>query len=304
VPHLVQSLVRMAAAGGNYLLNVGPKPDGTIAEEQAAVMREIGKWLTKNGESIYRSHAGPRLEDPNIRVTRKGTTLYLHLLEWPARNRIVLPNVIAEGVKEAALLGSGSELEVVETDEGAELRGLPIMPPDPLVNVIRVEFFRLPEHFTFGAKEQAVAVPQPVSVSASSPTHLTPETARFEGLGVKGAKLRVRRNEAGKAFISGWMVPDHAAHWDARVEESGRYRIDVVVAAPETHAGAVVKLIAGSTELTFTAPETRSLDTVETVHAGTVELSAGVTRITLQPEKLKWGYLSPDIAEVVLTPVG
>ncbi|OQB39789.1 MAG: Alpha-L-fucosidase [Candidatus Latescibacteria bacterium ADurb.Bin168] len=304
VPHLVKSLVRMAAAGGNYLLNVGPKPDGTITGEQAAVMHEIGKWLAKNGESIYGSHAGPRLEDPNIRVTRKGTTLYLHLLEWPARNRIVLPNVIAEGVKEAAVLGSGLELEVVETDNGAELRGLAIMPPDPLVNVIRVEFFRLPEHFEFGAKEQAVVVPHPVPVSASSPTHLTPETARLEGLGVKGVRLRVRRNEAGKAFISGWMVPDHAAHWDARVEESGHYRIDVVVSAPETHAGAVVKLVAGSEELTFTAPETRSLDTVETVHVGTVELTAGVTRITVRPEKLKWGYLSPDIAEVVLTPVG
>jgi len=304
VPQLVKSLVRMAAAGGNYLLNVGPKPDGTIDDEQASVMREIGKWLTKNGEAIYGTHAGPKFDDANIRVTRKGATLYLHLLEWPARNRIPMPNVIAEGVKEATLLCNGASLEVVETENGAELRGLPTMPPDPLVNVIRVEFFRLPEKFSFRAEEPAVVAPAPIIVSAHFPTHLTPETAQLEGLGVKGAKLRVRRNEAGKTFISGWMVPDHAAHWDVNVEKKGRYRIAAAVGSPETHSGAVVKVIAGGAESTFTAPATTSLDTVTTVEAGTVELPAGPTRITLRPEKLKWGYLSPDIAEVVLTPEG
>jgi alpha-L-fucosidase len=291
----------MAAASGNYLLNVGPAPDGTIPEDQATVMCAIGDWLARNGESVYATQAGPKLTDGTIRCTRRGNTLYLHCLEWPAVNRIPLPTVLPEGVKEAVLMTTGAALEVVETADGSELRGLPAIPPDPLINVIRVEFYRAPKLFSAGALK--VVDPVVVTVPSYAPTRLLPEKAEFEGLGVKGAKLRVRRNAAGGQFISGWMVPDHAAHWNLNVEREGRYSISAIVGAPATHAGAVIKVVAGDTEFTFTAPETATLDAVKTVQVGKVELPAGHGRITVRPEKLKWGYLSADIAELVLTPV-
>ena len=71
-------LIRGAGGDGNILLNVGPRPDGVIDSEQASRLKDIGKWLAKNGESIYGTRGGPWLPAKNIVSTRKGNTIYLH----------------------------------------------------------------------------------------------------------------------------------------------------------------------------------------------------------------------------------
>lgn len=77
---LIEYLVRTAAKGANLLLNIGPRPDGTIPEEAASRLREIGKWLKVNGESIYGTQAGEYSGEWGV-STAKGKTTYLHILD-------------------------------------------------------------------------------------------------------------------------------------------------------------------------------------------------------------------------------
>jgi alpha-L-fucosidase len=56
---LIHNLCDIASKGGNYLLNVGPKPDGTFPEQSVQALKEIGDWMKVNSEAIYATKAGP-----------------------------------------------------------------------------------------------------------------------------------------------------------------------------------------------------------------------------------------------------
>jgi alpha-L-fucosidase len=98
-------VIRGAGGDGNILLNVGPRPDGIIDPEQAGRLKEIGDWLAKNGQSIYGTRGGPWKPTPSIASTRKGNTVYLHILR-SADGRVELPALPVK-IKTAALLDGG-----------------------------------------------------------------------------------------------------------------------------------------------------------------------------------------------------
>jgi alpha-L-fucosidase len=80
---LIRTLIDVASKGGNFLLNVGPTPKGTIQPEFQERLLAIGEWLKVNGESIYGSTYGP-LQDVSFgRTTAKGNVVYLHIFDWP-----------------------------------------------------------------------------------------------------------------------------------------------------------------------------------------------------------------------------
>lgn len=74
-------LIRCAGGDGNMMLNVGPMPTGEIAPEQVGLLKEIGRWLTKNGTSIYGTRGGPWKPTPSIVSTRRDNHVYLHILK-------------------------------------------------------------------------------------------------------------------------------------------------------------------------------------------------------------------------------
>lgn len=78
---LVRALIDAASKGGNFLLNVGPMPDGTIQPEFVERLTGIGDWLRINGDSIYGTTYGPLQSLPFGKMTAKGKTLYLHVFD-------------------------------------------------------------------------------------------------------------------------------------------------------------------------------------------------------------------------------
>ncbi len=83
---LIRALIDAASKGGNFLLNVGPTPEGTIQPEFEERLLGIGAWLKVNGDSIYGTTYGPLQSIPFGRMTAKGKTLYLHVFDMPANN--------------------------------------------------------------------------------------------------------------------------------------------------------------------------------------------------------------------------
>ena len=88
----LRSLINVVSHGGNFLLNIGPRGDGSVVEFESEVLKEIGAWLKTNGEAIYGTEASPFREDFAWgKSTRKDNKLYLILSgEYPANGTIEL----------------------------------------------------------------------------------------------------------------------------------------------------------------------------------------------------------------------
>ena len=91
IKELITLLARTASKGANLLLNVGPRPDGSIPDQSAALLRQMGAWLKVNGESIYGTVAGCVPESEWGVSTQNGNNLYLHILK-PV-SKVVIPYV-------------------------------------------------------------------------------------------------------------------------------------------------------------------------------------------------------------------
>jgi len=132
---LIRSLVEVASRGGNFLLNVGPQPDGVIQPEFQERLRAIGRWLEANGDSIYDTTYGPVQGLPALRTTARGKSIYLHIFDWPT-SMLELAGV-APKVVSARLLADGKPLKFRQSEAGLQI-DLPAQPPDADVSVIEL----------------------------------------------------------------------------------------------------------------------------------------------------------------------
>jgi alpha-L-fucosidase len=89
----ILKLAEVAARGGNYLLNIGPRGDGSIVEFEAEVLRGVGAWLEKSGEAIYGAKPQPFRQLDFGHATVKGNRLYLLVRNWPADGLLRLPGL-------------------------------------------------------------------------------------------------------------------------------------------------------------------------------------------------------------------
>lgn len=117
----LQSLIRSAGGDGNFLFNVGPRPDGTIDPLQAERLREMGKWLRKYGYSIYGTRGGPFRPSGWGVSTSKGSKIFLHILTWHGNPvKIILPH-INTGIK-SCKLADGGEITLENLSAGYEIK--------------------------------------------------------------------------------------------------------------------------------------------------------------------------------------
>jgi alpha-L-fucosidase len=135
---LLNMLVRCAGGDGNMLLNVGPTPSGEIAPEQAGRLREMGAWLAKYGQSIYGTRGGPFRPGRFAVSTRKGRTIYLHVLRWPGET-LLLPAIPVKIVR-GEVLGGGA-VTIRQSDRLIEVT-VPAGDRRPLDTVIALELDR------------------------------------------------------------------------------------------------------------------------------------------------------------------
>lgn len=133
----IYSLSRIVCYGGVYLLNVGPRPDGTIPESQVNSLRAIGEWLEVNGEAIYGADPSP-LKFPPYAITSKPGKLYLHLKELE-QAEVILEGILSE-VTNAYCLADPAQQSLSVEQEGSEIRiRVPEELRQPRVTVVVLE---------------------------------------------------------------------------------------------------------------------------------------------------------------------
>jgi len=134
---LVQNLVECARDGGNYLLDIGPRADGSVPEQAVARLNAIGAWLRRNGEAVYGTQRC-RFPHGNIGVyTRKGKTLYTIIYFWPGK--VMTVGGVHFTVKSARFLAGGQPVDFMQKGTQLIFTGLPDSAPDEPVTVIAAE---------------------------------------------------------------------------------------------------------------------------------------------------------------------
>jgi alpha-L-fucosidase len=133
---LIRTLVEVASRGGNFLLNVGPQPDGQIQPEFVERLQAIGKWMDRNGDSIYGTTYGPIQGISAVRTTAKASDVFVHILEWPTSPLELSVNNLPK-FRFASVLSSGEAIQFRQENERLLLK-LPPQSPDPVMTVIRM----------------------------------------------------------------------------------------------------------------------------------------------------------------------
>jgi alpha-L-fucosidase len=148
---IVDNLITCARGGGNYLLNIGPEPDGSVPPASIEVLEAVGKWMDTNGKTIYDSERGMLDPSASCNYSRKGNTLYVHVHAWPGHTPAAAwldfykPEVVMAigGLKpkvlSARVLKTGKKVEFTQDEFSFRLTGLPLAAPDQPASVIEVE---------------------------------------------------------------------------------------------------------------------------------------------------------------------
>jgi alpha-L-fucosidase len=134
---IVRNLVTCARDGGNYLLNIGPKGDGSIPEPSVEILSTVGKWMDTNGSTIYTAERSQVKRSQLANFTRKGNTLYIQVYFWPGDS--VSIGGLTNKVLSAKLLKTGENVKVDQDGFRTRFSGLPAQPPDNPVTVIAAE---------------------------------------------------------------------------------------------------------------------------------------------------------------------
>jgi len=172
---LLRNLIDIASKGGNYLLNIGPRADGTFPPESVERLAQIGAWMRTNGEAIHGTTASPFDALPWGRCTSKRaggrTTLYLHVFDWPTDGVLRVPG-LGGTPRSARLLGDPNrELTATATEAGVEI-AVPPAAIDAIATVVALEIageplvFRAP---TITAELDAFVRDLAVAVQAADP---------------------------------------------------------------------------------------------------------------------------------------
>ncbi len=265
---VVRRLVEIVSKGGNYVLNIGPRGDGTIPEASVAILEKVGAWMQSNSESIYGATASPFAELPWGRCTVKGNILYLHVFMPPADGTLELPGLRSE-VKKAFLLADPGKKSKSSRSGSSVQISLPSIPADAINTVVAVELDGPP-----------LVDPPVIAERAGKLVVLDYLNAVTSGKTVK------RFNRRGQFHISKWTGPADQASWRVRFLEPGRYRVRLVCAgAPGRPTGSFV-FSAGDRKVQVESPQASDWYKYVTLDAGVLEITvAGEQELVLRPAR-------------------
>ena len=275
---LLVKLIDVFSKGGNFLINVGPKADGTFPRESIDRLRYIGEWMKVNGEAIYGTTASPFPYLPWGRCTKKvradGSTLYFHVLEWPEDSKLIIPGLKSR-VRGARLLATGAEL-ATERQGDHVIVELPSEAPHPVCSVVVIE------------------VEGAIDVDPLWPTHgedgsitLPLERAMIHNRAQRFPQARCV-GKGSQAQIESWRDFGAKIEWQCSVTQLGTYDL-VAVLASKADSNRIRVLLDDKEQSECAVPNTGSMGAYQTISLGQIKIDqAGLHVVALQPIEEGW----------------
>jgi len=186
---IVRTLVDCIAMGGNLLLDIGPKEDGTIPVEQVTILEELGRWTRKYKEAIYGTRAGVEAKyiAEKTAFSKDGKTIFIYL-------DVVKDHVQINGLKTKpkAIRFLSSKDKAIPKDDGSQLTiKLTNTDFDPAVSVLAIDF----DSYPVFKLEESIKAPALQEVFASANTN-------------KSIDYIVAANDAGDNILKGMIYED------------------------------------------------------------------------------------------------
>ena len=216
---ILKRLISCVARGGTYMLNIGPRGDGSVPERAAASLRESGEWIRRYPQVVYGTSASPWQHAlPWGDVTVKGNRLFLAIFAWPTTGELYLPGLKTE-IRAARLLQGDSSSEIqYENMQGWTRFALPPRTPEKLVSVVEVELAAAPEVDAGWAIDPVVS------------TEIQAEFANVTAAKQEGKRWMEKFGEWKHVVrVTDWQA-DGKATWEVDVAIPGDYQVDLTYA--------------------------------------------------------------------------
>ncbi|HEY5774251.1 MAG TPA: alpha-L-fucosidase, partial [Chitinophagaceae bacterium] len=221
VSHFIRLLASAASRGGNLLMNIGPKGNGTFDDKDLAILNGIGKWMQKYGESIYGTGASPLPVQSWGVSTLKENKLYLHVFNWPVDGKLYVGGLISTP-KKAYLLTDTSKTYSLKSGSSADFFiVVPGKAPDSINSVVVLEW-------------EGKLVTQPSRLLAPNSTldRLLAFDAQQNGKGFGYGDGKTNRY-----YVEGWKSKEQSLRWQFNTIRPGKYKIRIKYLAPAESAG-------------------------------------------------------------------
>jgi alpha-L-fucosidase len=281
---IIRNLVDIASKGGNYLLNVGPTKEGEIPAPSIERLKEVGAWMKVNGDAIYGTSASPFKRLPWGRCTRtvsgKDTTLYLHVFNWPADGKLVVPG-LKNSVKSARLLVGGQKLKTSNVADSVVVE-VPANAPDKISSTIVLKLK--------GAPEIAAT---PIMQESDGAVRLMASEAELHG-------AVQYESGHGKDNIGFWTNPSDSVSWTFKVDRPGKFKVNTDIAA---EASGKFNVIVGEQKLQGAAPATKDFAKFKrsSVSGEITIAEAGSVTLTVKP--IAEGWQPMNLRSITLEPL-
>ncbi len=286
---LIRMLVEVVSKGGNLLLNIGPKPDGTIQPEFTTRLEAMGEWLKTNGEAIYGTKASPFSRMPFFgRATQKDANLYLHVFAWPKDGQLRVPG-LKNLVHSAYLLADAKKTPLAWRRDGADVMvTVPKTAPDERASVVVLKLDGAP------AVEPFVIRPG--------------EKGRFE-LGVESSEIDTRfeqrakkENALGHVYLTQWSRADDVPTWKLEAPKAGRYKVEVSYGSTRAGAERDYVVTAGGASVNGKTVNTGGEWVFRTQQLGSIALVKGENTLQVKSANAQ-GLDGVSLEKVVLIPI-
>ena len=213
---ILERLVACVARGGTYMLNIGPRGDGSVSARCATALRHAGDWIARYPQVIYDVQGSPwKHSMPWGDVTQKDNVLFLTVFEWPASGELYLPN-IEQDVREARLLLGSDSTELLCQRRGKHVVvQVPAKAPESLVSVIKLTFSEKP------------TVDPLLTLDPEAMTELAVEFADVNGV-KKSEKRWMEKFGEWKRIVHGHEFgADADLSWEVDVLVPGEYQVSL-----------------------------------------------------------------------------
>jgi len=273
VSYFIQLLAKAAAKGGNILLNMGPRGDGTLNPPDAAILAGIGKWMDVNAVSIRGTQRTPLHRQAWGDSTVRGNTVYLHVFAWPTDGKLVVGGLQGKAVRAYLLADkSKSGLKTMRVNGSDLAVQLPASAPDVADSVVVLEMTELPHAIAGRLLATNVGVNQLLGFDATD----------------IGTGFSFGDGKTSRDYVSGLERNGNALEWNVRTDTAETFAVQVRYSTPKAELAKDAHFVLryGDQTLRVAVASTKSeRDTVEE-DAGVLRFAPGAAaplRVTLEP---------------------
>jgi alpha-L-fucosidase len=280
--HFISLVAKAAARGGNVLLNIGPMGTGKFDPRDVAILDGIAAWMKVNAESIHgttRSGLGVQAWGES---TRKGNTLYLHVMNWPRKGRIVVGG-LKSNVKRATILGDAKHAALTVERAGAKdviVQG-PDTAPDETDTVIALEL----DGELAADRQRLLSTDVPLDVLRA-----------FDGQ--PSGNLSFGSGKIADAYVRNWSNTVDSIRWVTRLSQPATFDVGIAYDAEKKNVGGTFLVKLKDKVINATVQETPT----EILNLGRVTVEPGVVEIAIEPVKIQGGELM-RLRALTLTPI-